>query len=109
MSQHPDTNDSVNSTATTDEHTPNSTSKAIDTDNTANQEIEPNADKHIRIVNTFMKRRTHMNKNAELALRWHEFFKYIVNDSFVDGDRCGIDDLRALFADSPNGADPPLT
>ena len=111
MSQHPDNNDSINSTATTDEYTPNSTStsKTIDTDNSANQEIEPNADKHIRIVNTFMKRRTHMNKNAELALTAPEFSQYLVNNSFGDGDLSGIDNLRALFADSPNGADAPLT
>ena len=66
-------------------------------------------DKHIRIVNTFMKRRTHMNKNAELALTAPEFAHYLVNNSFGDGNLDGIDDLRELFTDSPNGKDAPLT
>ena len=66
-------------------------------------------DKHIRIVNTFMKRRTHMNKNAELALTAPEFAHYLVNNSFGDGNLDGIDDLRELFTDSPNGKDTPLT
>ena len=66
MSQHPDSNDNLTSTPTTDEQT------LIDVD-TASVDVDDNqstpaADKHIRIVNTFMKRRTHMNKNAELAL-----------------------------------------
>ncbi|MDX2374056.1 tRNA (guanosine(46)-N7)-methyltransferase TrmB [Psychrobacter sp. PP-21] len=109
MSQHSDINDTINSTDTTDEHTLNSTSDSINTDTSAHQEAEPTSDKHIRIVNTFMKRRTHMNKNAELALTAPEFSKYLVNNSFGDGDLTGIDDLRALFADSPNGTDAPLT
>ena len=66
-------------------------------------------DKHLRIVNTFMKRRTHMNKNAELALTAPEFAHYLVNNSFGDGNLDGIDDLRVLFTDSPNGRDAPLT
>ena len=109
MSQPTDINDSVNSTDTTDEHTLNSTNEPIDTDTSESQEIEPNSDKHIRIVNTFMKRRTHMNKNAELALTAPEFSEYLVNNSFGDGDLSGIDDLRVLFADSPNGSEAPLT
>ena len=109
MSQHSDINDTINSTDITDEHTLNSTSDSINTDASAHQEAEPTSDKHIRIVNTFMKRRTHMNKNAELALTAPEFSKYLVNNSFGDGDLTGIDDLRALFADSPNGTDAPLT
>ena len=109
MSQPTDINDSINSTDTTDEHTLNSTNEPIDTDTSESQEIEPNSDKHIRIVNTFMKRRTHMNKNAELALTAPEFSEYLVNNSFGDGDLSGIDDLRVLFADSPNGSDAPLT
>ena len=107
MSQHSDINDHVNSTDTTDEQTLNSTNESIDIDTSA--ETEPTADKHIRIVNTFMKRRTHMNKNAELALTAPEFSEYLVNNSFGDGDLTGIDNLRTLFADSPNGADAPLT
>ncbi|MDE0844804.1 MAG: tRNA (guanosine(46)-N7)-methyltransferase TrmB [Psychrobacter pacificensis] len=109
MSQHSDINDTINSLDTTDEQTSNNTNAPIDTDTNASQEIEPTSDKHIRIVNTFMKRRTHMNKNAELALTAPEFSEYLVNNSFGDGDLSGIDDLRALFADSPNGSDAPLT
>lgn len=109
MSQHSDINDTINSNDTTDEQTSNNTSAPIDTDASASQEIEPSSDKHIRIVNTFMKRRTHMNKNAELALTAPEFSEYLVNNSFGDGDLSGIDNLRALFADSPNGSDAPLT
>ncbi|KRU22579.1 tRNA (guanosine(46)-N7)-methyltransferase TrmB [Psychrobacter piscatorii] len=109
MSQHSDINDTINSLDTTDEQTSNNTSALIDTDTRASQEIEPSSDKHIRIVNTFMKRRTHMNKNAELALTAPEFSEYLVNNSFGDGDLSGIDNLRALFADSPNGSDAPLT
>lgn len=73
--------------------------------------IEPVSqnDKHIRIVNTFMKRRTHMNKNAEMALTDPEFAHYLVNNSFGDGNLDGIEDLRVLFADSPNGSAAPLT
>ena len=109
MSQHSDINDTINSLDTTDEQTSNNTSAPIDTDTNARHEIEPGSDKHIRIVNTFMKRRTHMNKNAELALTAPEFSEYLVNNSFGDGDLSGIDNLRALFADSPNGSDAPLT
>lgn len=109
MSQHSDINDTINSLDTTDEQTSNNTSAPIDTDTNARHEIEPGSDKHIRIVNTFMKRRTHMNKNAELALTAPEFSEYLVNNSFGDGDLSGIDDLRSLFADSPNGSDAPLT
>ena len=109
MSQHSDINDTINSLDTTDEQTSNNTSAPIDTDTNARHEIEPGSDKHIRIVNTFMKRRTHMNKNAELALTAPEFSEYLVNNSFGDGDLSGIDDLRALFADSPKGSDAPLT
>jgi len=109
MSQHSDINDTINSLDTTDEQTSNNTSAPIDTDTNARHEIEPGSDKHIRIVNTFMKRRTHMNKNAELALTAPEFSEYLVNNSFGDGDLSGIDDLRALFTDSPNGSDAPLT
>ena len=108
MSQNPDIHATINSLDATDEHTPNS-SESIDTDSSGSQEAAPHADKHIRIVNTFMKRRTHMNKNAELALTAPEFSEYLVNNSFGDGDLSGIDDLRALFADSPNGSDAPLT
>ena len=109
MSQPSDINDNVNSTDTTDEQTTHSTHDPIETAATTNDEIDPVSDKHIRIVNTFMKRRTHMNKNAELALTAPEFSEYLVNNSFGDGDLTGIDDLRALFAGNPNGSDAPLT
>ena len=120
MSQHPDINDHINGTNTTDEQNPNSantmnlenqattdTATSMDTD--ASGQADPTEGKHIRIVNTFMKRRTHMNKNAELALTAPEFAHYLVNNSFGDGNLDGIDDLRVLFADSPNGSDAPLT
>ena len=120
MSQHPDINDNINGANTTDEQNPNSTNTmnpathaATDTatsiDADASSQIEPTEGKHIRIVNTFMKRRTHMNKNAELALTAPEFAHYLVNNSFGDGNLDGINDLRVLFADSPNGSDAPLT
>ena len=120
MSQHPDINDNINGANTTDEQNPNSTNTmnpatqsttdtAISIDADANGQNEPATDKHIRIVNTFMKRRTHMNKNAELALTAPEFAHYLVNNSFGDGNLDGINDLRVLFADSPNGSDAPLT
>ena len=120
MSQHPDINDNINGTNTTDEQNPNSTNPmnpatqaATDTatsiDADASSQNEPTEGKHIRIVNTFMKRRTHMNKNAELALTAPEFAHYLVNNSFGDGNLDGINDLRVLFADSPNGSDAPLT
>ncbi|WP_413500689.1 tRNA (guanosine(46)-N7)-methyltransferase TrmB [Psychrobacter maritimus] len=117
MSQHPDINDNINGANTTDEQNPNSTNPeaqattdtAISIDADASSQKEPETDKHIRIVNTFMKRRTHMNKNAELALTAPEFAHYLVNNSFGDGNLDGIDDLRVLFADSPNGSDAPLT
>ena len=120
MSQHPDINDHINgaNNSTTDEQTSNNTmnpltqattdtATSMDTD--ASSQAEPTEGKHIRIVNTFMKRRTHMNKNAELALTAPEFAHYLVNNSFGDGNLDGIDDLRALFADSPNGSAAPLT
>ena len=123
MSQHSDINDNIkgtNNNSTTDEQNPNSsnimnpatqattdTATSINAD--ASSQAEPTTDKHIRIVNTFMKRRTHMNKNAELALTAPEFAHYLVNNSFGDGNLDGIDDLRVLFADSPNGSDAPLT
>ena len=120
MSQHPDINDHINGTNTTDEQISNSsnimtpetqtttdTVTSMDTD--ASSQADPTEGKHIRIVNTFMKRRTHMNKNAELALTAPEFAHYLVNNSFGDGNLDGIDDLRVLFADSPNGSDALLT
>ena len=71
--------------------------------------MQPPNDRHKRIVNTFMKRRTHMNKNAEQALTDPEFAEYLVNNSFGEGNLEGIDDLRALFANTPNGSNAPLT
>lgn len=90
---------------------------------------------HQRIVNTFMKRRTHMNKQAEQALTDPSFSKYLVNvhcdDPIVNNiankaeenpkthrlakiegisdDVSGITNLRELFADTANGGDAPLT
>lgn len=113
MSQHPDINDNIDSTSTNDEQKTLSTSSDslahTDIDASMSNEIEHEENKHLRIVNTFMKRRTHMNKNAELALTAPEFSEYLVNNSFGDGDLDGIDNLRTLFADSPNGSEAPLT
>lgn len=85
-----------------------SPSEAVSTASTTDDK-EANNDKHMRIVNTFMKRRTHMNKNAEQALTDPKFAEYLVNNSFGDGNLDGIDDLRVLFNDSPNGSNAPLT
>ena len=120
MSQHPNINDHINGANTTDEQNPNSlnpmnpethaiTDTVTSMDADTSSQNEHVTDKHIRIVNTFMKRRTHMNKNAELALTAPEFAHYLVNNSFGDGNLDGINDLRALFTDSPNGSDAPLT
>ena len=120
MSQHPNINDHINGANTTDEQNPNSlnpmnpethaiTDTVTSMDADTSSQNEHVTDKHIRIVNTFMKRRTHMNKNAELALTAPEFAHYLVNNSFGDGNLDGINDLRALFADGPNGSDAPLT
>lgn len=67
-----------------------------------------------RLIKTFMKRRTHLNKNAEQALTDPIYAKYIVNtmDDRGQGVIDDITDLRALFADTeqtPNGPDAPLT
>ncbi len=62
-----------------------------------------------RVINTFMKRKTHMNKNAELALSDPIFAPYLVNNGTGLGNLEGINDLRALFQDTPNGGDAPLT
>lgn len=65
-----------------------------------------------RQINTFMKRRTHMNQKAEAALTDPRFAQYLINhDGSIGklGDVSAITDLRTLFADSPNGADAPLT
>lgn len=107
------------------------------TDNTPNhsESIEnPANPEHPRIVNTFMKRRTHMNKQAEQALTDPSFAKYLVNvhseaikNNIADkaeinpkthrlakiegisDDVSAITNLRELFADTPNGSDAPLT
>ncbi len=89
-------------------HHAETTESTVATESTADH-VEPSNDKHIRIVNTFMKRRTHMNKHAEQALTDPEFAEYLVNNSFGDGDLTGIDDLRVLFADTPNGSEAALT
>ena len=66
---------------------------------------------HPRFINTFMKRRTHVSKHAETALTDPAYADYLVNDSDDRGHGIldGITDLRALFADMPNGTDAPLT
>lgn len=105
-----------------------------------NQESEANTgnninSEHQRIVNTFMKRRTHMNKQAEQALTDLNFRKYLVNVhgnqplinniaekidinpkthrlakiKGISDDVTGITNLRELFSDAKNGSDAPLT
>lgn len=83
-------------------------SESTDSQDQARVNLEGN-DKHLRIVNTFMKRRTHMNKNAEQALTDPQFAHYLVNNSTGDGNLDDIDDLRVLFHDTPNGSAAPLT
>ncbi|MDN6275339.1 MAG: tRNA (guanosine(46)-N7)-methyltransferase TrmB, partial [Psychrobacter sp.] len=118
MSQYPNSNEDIDSSNATDDQsdpssrtaTRNSDNTPTDLDTNISDETAPaDGKKHIRIVNTFMKRRTHMNKNAELALTDPEFAEYLVNNSFGDGDLSDIDDLRILFVDSPNGSEAPLT
>lgn len=65
-----------------------------------------------RKINTFMKRRTHMNQNAELALVDPSFAHIILNhcgEIGKLGDVSALTDLRQFFADTPNGKDAPLT
>ncbi|OOR89479.1 tRNA (guanosine(46)-N7)-methyltransferase TrmB [Moraxella caviae] len=65
-----------------------------------------------RQIQTFMKRRTHMNANSELALTSSEFAAYIINhggELGKLGDVSQIRDLRQCFADTPNGSSAPLT
>lgn len=70
---------------------------------------------HPRFVNTFMKRRSHMNKQAEQALSDPAYQAYFVNmQHHVDGSLTthaldGIDNLRHLFADCTNGEQAALT
>lgn len=99
-------NDDSSIAVTTDQNVSVSSANAAEADGKAT-DAEPS--KHIRIVNTFMKRRTHMNKNAEQALTDPEFAQYLVNNSSGDGNLENIHDLRILFIDTPNGSDAPLT
>lgn len=65
-----------------------------------------------RKINTFMKRRTHMNQNSELALTDPRYAYIYVNHCAEIGklgDVSQISDLRALFADTPNGKDALIT
>lgn len=99
------------------EHLMASPESNLDTQSVARDDAQkaeqlPEAQKHPRVIKTFMKRRTHMNKHAEQALIDPAYSHYIVNNATGDGDLTGITDLRALFADTtltPNGSDAPLT
>ena len=65
-----------------------------------------------RKINTFMKRRTHMSQQVEQVLVDGSLGHIYVNSTGELGklgDVSHITDLRALFADTPNGADAPLT
>ncbi|MBP6495179.1 MAG: tRNA (guanosine(46)-N7)-methyltransferase TrmB [Psychrobacter sp.] len=116
MSQHSDINTNIDAvidailgdSSPTNEQAPLDTNSVIGNE-TIGAAATSDDSKHIRIVNTFMKRRTHMNKNAELALTAPEFAHYLVNNSFGDGNLEGINDLRVLFVDLPNGSEAPLT
>ena len=103
MSQHPHPD------KPTDDQADNFTDIISEDSVVASEDKETANSKHMRIVNTFMKRRTHMNKNAEQALTAPEFAQYLVNNSYGDGDLDNIHDLRILFADTVNGSAAPLT
>ncbi|WP_049236644.1 tRNA (guanosine(46)-N7)-methyltransferase TrmB [Moraxella canis] len=65
-----------------------------------------------RKINTFMKRRTHMSQHHEQALLDARFGDIYVNPTGELGklgDVSAITDLRALFANTPNGEHAPLT
>lgn len=54
----------------------------------------------LRFINTFMRRRTHMSKKAEMGLS-DAFKHFFAQDS--------SNNLRQLFVDTPNGSNAPLT
>lgn len=63
-------------------------------------------------IATFMRRRTHLSQYAQTALTDPAFASYIINHGQnlgKLGDVSNINDLRGYFADTPNGADAPLT
>lgn len=63
-------------------------------------------------ISTFMRRRTHINQNAQSALTDPLYAPYVINQSAQLGklgDVSHIRDLRHYFKDSPNGKDAPLT
>lgn len=67
--------------------------------------------KEFRQINTFMKRKAHINQSAENALLDVSFKDIIINHCGkigVLGDVSGITDLRQYFADTPNGTTAPL-
>lgn len=65
-----------------------------------------------RQINTFMKRRTHMNQQAEHALLDDKFANIYINQTGTIGklgDVTKLDNLRVLFAQSSNGEQAALT
>lgn len=63
-------------------------------------------------IATFMRRRTHLSQYAQTALVDPAFAPYIINHGQnlgKLGDVSNLTDLRTHFADTPNGADAPLT
>lgn len=65
-----------------------------------------------RQINTFMKRRSHISHQTEQALLAPAFAHIYINQTGSIGklgDVSGIDNLRALFTDSPNGDTAALT
>ncbi len=99
-----------------DNATDNASDKATDkaTDKVKNEATATADVAHPRNINTFMRRRTHVSKHAEIALNDSSFRKYIINTANErnEGIIEHITNLRALFADTaqtPNGKDAPLT
>ena len=118
FNQPTDNRTQTNTLVKTNSDTMNNHSDTTDTSTDSVSTTQTKADKQDknskpefpRFINTFMKRRTHMNKQAEQALNDPKFARYLVNDN--DADISAITDLRALFADTeqtPNGSDAPLT
>ncbi len=91
----------------------NSTDSAIDTHEISERIAKlAKTPEEFRKINTFMKRRTHISQNHEQALTDAHYASIYVNHSGTVGtlgDASVITDLRALFQDTPNGTDAPIT
>lgn len=89
------------------------TPSAIDTDEISVRLAKlAQTPEQFRKINTFMKRRTHMSQLAEEALLNPDFADIYVNSTGEIGklgDVSALNDLRALFENTSNGSDAPLT